>query len=98
MVRHPSFMFANLLQLIGGRPSTDFEREFVREVRVRRRHPRDPRTEKLILAGWLLIVAKSFLMIWLVDRYHVPINADWVIVPTVAFAAVCTAAYLFLRD
>ena len=98
MVSRPSFMFANLLQLIGGRPAASFEPEFVREVRVRRRQPRDPRTEKLILAGWLLIVAKSYLMIWLVDRYHVPINADWVIVPTVAFATVCTAAYLFLRD
>ncbi len=91
-------MFANLLQLITGRPPVDYERSFVREVRVRRPYPRNQRTEKLILAGWLFILAKSFLMIWLVDRYHVPINADWVIVPTVAFALVCTAAYFFLRD
>lgn len=91
-------MFANLLQLITGRPPADFERAFVREVRVRQRRPRHPRTEKLILAGWLLILAKSVLTIWLVDKYHVPVNADWVIMPTVAFATVCTAAYFFLRD
>ena len=91
-------MFANLLQLITGHPPDDFERAFVRDVRVRCRLPRDPRTEKLLLACWVLILAKSFLMIWLVDRYHVPINANWVIVPTVAFALVCTAAYFFLRD
>lgn len=93
-------MFANLLQLIAGRPRPGYERGFVREVTVIQPLPsrRNPRTEKLILAGWLLILAKSWLMIWLVGKYHVPINANWVIVPTVAFAAVCTGAYYFLRD
>ena len=86
-------MFANLLQLIARRPPSAYERGFVREVRVAGPAARNPRTEKLLLAGWLLICAKSWLMLWLVSRYHVPINADWVIVPTVMFAAICTAVY-----
>lgn len=90
-------MFANLLQLISGRTPPAYERGFVREVRVTRRPVRNPRTEKLILAGWLLILAKSWLMIWLVARYHVPVNADWIIVPTVIFAAVCTAVYYWRK-
>jgi hypothetical protein len=90
-------MFANLLQLIARRPPPDYERGFVREVSVSGRALRHPRTEKLILTGWAFILLKSWAIIWLVGKYRVPINADWVIVPTVIFAAVCTAVY-FWRD
>ena len=86
-------MFANFLNLITRRAPAAYEYGFVREVRVTGNEPRHARTEKIILACWVLICAKSWLMIWLVGRYHVPINADWVIVPTVIFAAVCTVVY-----
>ena len=90
-------MFANLLQLITRRPPPDSEQRFVREVHVTQRSQRNRQTERIILAGWLLILGKSFLMIWLVDKYHLPFNANWVIVPTVISALLCTAVY-FMRD
>ena len=91
-------MFTELLRLISGRPPPGSAADFVKEVRVvRGRPPRSRRTERLILAGWVLIAAKSWLMIWLVEKYHVPINASWVIVPTLVFAGLCTALY-FWRD
>jgi hypothetical protein len=86
-------MLNNFLQLIVRRPSVDVDLGFVREVHVSKPSPRDLRTERLLLGGWLLIVAKSWLVIWAVEKYHVPINPLWVIVPTVMFALVCTAAY-----
>jgi hypothetical protein len=90
-------MFANLLQLITRRPPPDFERRFVQDVHVSRRSPRHARTERIILAGWILILAKSFLMIWVVDKYHLSFNANWVILPTVVSGLLCTAVYLW-RD
>jgi len=90
-------MFANLIQLITRRPAPGYERGFVDEVHLTTRSPRNPRLERIILAGWLLIVAKCFLMIWLVDKYHLPFNANWVILPTVIFALLCTGVY-FWRD
>jgi hypothetical protein len=91
-------MFANLLQLITRRPPPDFERGFVQEVHVTQPSPRNPRTERIILAGWLFILGKSFLMIWLVDKYHLSFNANWIIVPTVISGLLCTAVYFFMRD
>ena len=90
-------MFANLLQLITRRPPPDYERSFVQEVRVKERSPRNPRIERLLLICWLVILVKCFLVIWLVAKYHMTFNADWIIVPTVISALVCTAAYIW-RD
>ena len=90
-------MFANLLQLLTRRPPPDYEQGFVQDVRVRQRSPRNPRVERAIAAGWVLIVGKSFLVVWLVDKYHLNFNAGWVIVPTVISALLCTAVY-FWRD
>lgn len=90
-------MLADLVRLINRRTSADYERGFVRDVKVRGRTPRNPRVERLFIICWAVIVAKSFLVIWLFDHYHVPVNALWVIAPTIAFAALCTAVYL-LRD
>ena len=47
----------------------------------------------MLLAGWLLITVKSWLIIWAVEKYHVPVDPLWVIVPTVIFALVCTVVY-----
>jgi hypothetical protein len=90
-------MFADLVRLINRRTSADYERGFVRDVRVRRKAPRNPKVERLFAICWVVILIKSFVVIWLFDRYHVPVNALWVIAPTIVFAALCSAVYL-LRD
>jgi membrane protein YdbS with pleckstrin-like domain len=90
-------MFADLIRLINRRPPADYERGFVRGVSVHQRAPRNRRVERLIAICWVLIVLKSFAVVWLFNRYHVPVNPLWVIAPTVVFAALCTVIYL-LRD
>jgi hypothetical protein len=90
-------MFADLVRLIHRRAPVDYERSFVRKVTVSDRAPRNRRVERFIAICWVLIVVKSFAVLWLFDRYHVPVNPLWVIAPTVVFAALCTAVYL-LRD
>jgi hypothetical protein len=90
-------MFADLIRLINRRPPVDYERGFVRGVSVSDRPPRNRRVERLIAICWAIIVVKSFAVVWLFNRYHVPVNALWVIAPTVVFAALCTLVYV-LRD
>ena len=90
-------MFANLLQLITRRPPPDYERSFVQEVRVRTKSPRNPRVERAIVWGWVLIIGKSFLVVWLVNKYHLQFHPAWVILPTIISALLCTAVY-FWRD
>ncbi len=87
-------MFSNLIHLLGRRPSPDVGAGFVEDVNVAHRSPRDLRTERIILIGWVLILIKSFAVIWAVDRYHLAFNANWVIVPTVLAALLCTGVYL----
>ena len=90
-------MFANLLQLITRRSGPDYERSFVQDVHIKQRSPRNRRIERVILAGWVLILGKSVLVLWLVDKYHLGFNANWIIMPTVISALLCTAVYFF-RD
>ncbi len=88
-------MFANLLQLITGRPpsSHSYDEAFVQEVTIRRKIIRRPAVERLLLGCWLLIAAKCWLVVWLIGKYHVPVHPLWVIAPTVLFALLCTAVY-----
>ncbi|HEX2854608.1 MAG TPA: hypothetical protein VHO24_15360 [Opitutaceae bacterium] len=86
-------MLSNFFQLITRRPSGSSDHGFVQEVHVTKRQHRSQRMERLILAGWLLIVAKSGLIIWAVEKYRVPINPLWVVAPTVLFALVYTLVY-----
>lgn len=90
-------MFANLLQLFGRRSPADYEHAFVREVQVARKPKRDPRIERLLVIGWILIALKSVVVWWACAHYPVPFHPLWVILPTVAFAALCTAVYLGRR-
>lgn len=90
-------MFADLIRLINRRPPYDYERGFVREVSVSDRSPRDRKVERVLVAGWIVIVLKSFAIVWLFNRYHIPVSPLWVIAPTVVFASLCTAVYA-LRD
>jgi hypothetical protein len=90
-------MFADLIRLINRRPPDDYERGFVREVSVSDRSPRNRRVERVLAVCWVLIVIKSFAVVWLFGHYHIPLNPLWVIAPTFVFAALCTVVYL-LRD
>lgn len=95
-------MFANLLQLITRRSppaplAAAYDLAFVKEVSVREKTVPNPRMERLILAGWVLIAGKCWLVTWLIERYRVPINPLWVVVPSVLFALLCTVVY-FWRD
>lgn len=86
-------MFANLLHLIAGRPSPGFDREFVKEVSVRRPPVRNPKVERFILVCWLLIAVKHLLVLYACYRWPVPFNALWINAPTFALGALATGVY-----
>jgi hypothetical protein len=88
-------MFANLLQLFSRKPPQAYENAFVERVTVSKKSPRNRRVEQLLVAGWILIAVKSVFVVWAVHRWHVPFSPLWVILPTVAFAALCTAVYFW---
>ena len=90
-------MFADFIRLVSRRPSVDYERGFVRGVRVSGRPPRNRRVERVLAVCWVLIAIKSVAVVWLFGRYHVPVSPLWVIAPTLVFAALCTVVYM-LRD
>ena len=46
---------------------------------------------------WCAIAVKTAGILWAFKRYHIPINPLWVILPTFAFAGLCTLVYV-LRD
>ena len=89
-------MIPNLLHLVSRKPDA-YERSFVKEVRLRRRTPRNRRVERVLLICWGAIILKPAGVLWAFQHYHIPINPLWVILPTFAFAGLCTAVY-FLRD
>lgn len=91
-------MLPNLLQLLTRRPPADYERAFVREVTAEPPPPaRSRQIERLLAVGWLLIVLKSLLVWWACATYPVPYHPLWIILPTVAFALLCTAVYVYRR-
>ncbi len=85
-------MFANLLPF-RRRPSPASDRLFVQEVKVSRPLPRSRRSEVLIVVGWFLIALKTGLTFWLVERYQMPFNAWWIVLPTYVCAGLCTWVY-----
>ena len=88
-------MFANLIQLITGRPaSPDLERHaFVAEVKVRRTEPRNRKVERMIFVCWVLIAIKHVLIIWVCRHYPVPFHQLWVNFPTWLLGALATGIY-----
>ena len=88
-------MFANLVQLITGRPPPrEVERgAFVREVHVIHGEPRNRRMEWLIFWGWVLIAIKHVLIIWVWRQYPVPFHQLWVNFPTWLLGALATGIY-----
>jgi len=89
-------MFAHLFQL-KARPAPAADHDFVTEVNVTRRVPRDPRVERLILLCWALIAVKHVAVIWAVHHYAVPFHQLWINFPTFALGLLATAAY-YWRD
>ena len=61
------------------------------------REPRSPRAEKWIVAGWVLILVKCGVLWWAIIAYNVPIHPLWLVAPTIAFAALASALYIW-RD
>ena len=88
-------MFANLFQLITGRPaSPDIERHaFVQEVRVKREEVRDPKVERFILTCWILIAVKHVIIIWACRHYPVPFHQLWINAPTWLLGVLATGIY-----
>ncbi len=88
-------MFANLVQLITGRPpSPELGRHaFVEEVRRTDQPVREPRVVRLIGVCWVLIAVKHVVIIWAVWRYHIPIHQLWINFPTWLLGVLATAVY-----
>jgi len=76
------------------RPAYPRRRVFVRTVMASAPIARDARAEKLILGGWLVIAAKSILVIWAIDHWAVPFHPYWINLPTIAMASLVTVVYL----
>lgn len=88
-------MFANLFQLITGRPSHPevVRHAFVQEVHVHRPMPRNPRVERMMLACWILIAVKHVVIIWACRNYPVPFHQLWVNFPTWLLGVLATGLY-----
>jgi hypothetical protein len=88
-------MFANLLHLIAGRPTTPESEHsaFVEDVHARWVEPRHDRVERLILVCWLLIAVKHAAVIWACHNYPVPFHQLWVNLPTWLLGVLATAIY-----
>lgn len=90
-------MFANLYQLIMGRPPPPevARSAFVQSVQVENhaREHRNPRVERLILICWLLIAVKHVAIIWVCNRYPVPFHQLWINFPTWLLGALATGLY-----
>ncbi len=88
-------MFANLVQLISGRPPEPevAQQAFIEDVHVHHRMPRAPRVERLILVCWILIAAKHVFVIWVCRHYPVPFHQLWVNFPTWLLGALATGIY-----
>lgn len=88
-------MFANLFQLITGRPAHPevARHPFVEDVRVRRPMRRNPRVERTILICWLLIAVKHVLIVWACRHYPIPFHQLWVNFPTWLLGVLATGLY-----
>ena len=88
-------MFANLVQLITGRPAPAevIQHAFIEEVHVFHPPQREPRVERMILSCWILIALKHVLIIWACRHYPVPFHQLWVNFPTWLLGALATGIY-----
>lgn len=72
------------------------DRAFVTALQVQQpREPRNRRSERVLVIGWLLIVAKSVAVYWACAAFPQVAVSPWsIIVPTLLFACLCTGVYL----
>lgn len=56
------------------------------------------RARWFMVIAWALILTKCAVVAWAVDRWHMPFNAAWVVVPTLAFAALATLLWCTHRE
>jgi hypothetical protein len=73
------------------------EQDFIQDIHPLQTPRRNPWVTRLIIAGWALIAAKSVFVWWACAHYALPFHPLWVIVPTMAFGALCTGVYLYAR-
>jgi hypothetical protein len=59
---------------------------------------RSVRLRWFMAVGWVAIVIKCMLVAWAVDHWHMPFHASWVVVPTIAFAALASGVWLAHRE
>jgi hypothetical protein len=87
-------MFANPAHWFPHRsPSRD--PGFIEDVKVTRLTRRNRHIELIFIVCWILIAVKCVFVAWAVHHYRMPFSPMWVIGPTVTFAALATAIYLF---
>ncbi|MES2693013.1 MAG: hypothetical protein V4773_06035 [Verrucomicrobiota bacterium] len=90
-------MFANLLQLITGRPPPPevVQSAFVESVTVEGRDAerRNPKVERMILVCWVLITIKHVAIIWVCQNYRVPYHQLWINFPTWLLGVLATGLY-----
>ena len=82
-----------MFRLITGRTGDRRDADFVEEVTVKEARRPSRAVERLILAGWAIIIVKCFVVAWAIERFAIPVQPGWVIVPTLFMAAICTALY-----
>jgi apolipoprotein N-acyltransferase len=87
----------NFRRRVSRRQAQDYGSAFVQEVSIRDLPEREPRMERLLGVFWVVIVVKCVLVWWVMRHYRMPFSPLWVVVPTVIFAALCTALYCW-RD
>lgn len=89
-------MLANLLHFLHRRRTAeDYDDAFVQGVNVRgSREPRSRKSERVLIAGWILIGMKCAAVWWCIHAYAMPVNPWWIIAPTLLAAGVCTWLYL----
>lgn len=92
-------MFANLIQLLtrSDTPPQSYDVAFVKGVEVRLAEPRNKGVEKRLIWGWVAIAVKCAIVGWAMRHYRVPFHSGWIILPTLAMAAVCTVLYCWRR-
>ncbi|MCC5023998.1 MAG: hypothetical protein J6386_14965 [Candidatus Synoicihabitans palmerolidicus] len=87
-------MFANFLPFRRSDRAREHDLAFVREVTVKRPVRRSRRSEGLLIIGWALIAGKTWGTFELVEKYGMPFNPWWIVLPTLAATLLCTWVYL----
>ena len=88
-------VFTRLMEICTPRRGSDYERQFVREVKITR--PSVNRAKSLVFttAAWIILGLKCWAVIWAIRYYQIPVNPLWVTLPTLFFAGLCTALYFW---